>query len=44
MEKLTLRLPEDLHREIKHLAEEDRRSLNAQIITLLEDAVKARRQ
>lgn len=35
MLKLTLRLPEDLHRELKELAEKEHRSLHAQILHIL---------
>ena len=44
MEKrLLLRLPGDLHQEISDLAEQDVRSLNAEIIVLLREAINARR-
>jgi predicted transcriptional regulator len=35
MMKLTLRLPEDLHRELKELAGKEHRSLHAQILHIL---------
>lgn len=40
---LMVRLPEDLHALVKELAEKENRSLNAQIITLLQDALALRR-
>jgi len=40
--KTQLRLPGDLHEAIKRLAEQELRSLNAQIITLLREAMAAR--
>ena len=43
--KLTLRLPASLHRRIVELARRDRRSLNGQLVVLLERAaVRAERQ
>lgn len=38
-----LRLPEDLHEEVRRWAEQDLRSLNGQIEYLLREAVKRRR-
>jgi hypothetical protein len=40
--KLTLRLPADLHEWVTKAAKEDRRSLNAQLVRLLEEAKAAR--
>lgn len=37
--KLTVRLPHELHARVKALAHEDRRSLNAQLVWLLDAAV-----
>jgi len=39
-----LRLPPDLHDELKRWAEQDLRSLNGQIEYLLRDAVRRRRR
>jgi hypothetical protein len=36
--KLTLRLPEALHRRLVELARRDRRSLNGELVVLLERA------
>lgn len=38
----TLRLPEELHATLAKLAEEDLRSLHAEILVLLKEAVVAR--
>jgi hypothetical protein len=38
--KLTVRIPRDMHERIKALASEDRRSLNSELIWLLESAVE----
>lgn len=40
--KMTLRLPPDLHAALTKIARDDRRSLHAEIITLLEEAAKER--
>lgn len=40
--KTQLRLPPELHAVIKTLAEKDRRSLNAEIVVLLEQAIATR--
>lgn len=40
--KLTLRLPGALHRALVEIAEKDRRSLHAEIIVFLEEAVAKR--
>lgn len=39
MKQLTLRLPDDLHAAVRALADADHRSLNSEIIALLESAV-----
>jgi hypothetical protein len=36
---INLRLPEELHANLRALAESDRRSLNAEIVWLLEEAL-----
>jgi predicted transcriptional regulator len=41
MTKTTLRVPDDLYARISALAEMDRRSLNQELIWLLEQAVRA---
>ena len=38
--RLTVRLPKKLHGRIKALADEDHRSLNAELVWLLEAAVE----
>ena len=43
MEKLTVRLPKELRERIRKVAEKNRRSLNAEILVLLEEALKRRR-
>jgi hypothetical protein len=40
--KTGLRLPDDLYEAIKRLAEKELRSINAQIVTLLKEAIEAR--
>jgi len=40
----TLRLPRELHTRLKTMADEDRRSLHAEILVLLEEAIAAREQ
>jgi hypothetical protein len=40
--RITLRLPADLHATLQQLAEQDKRSLNSQIVLLLETAVSQR--
>lgn len=42
--RITLRLPAELHADIEELAQEDLRSLNAEIVVLLREAVAARKQ
>lgn len=37
--KITLRLPVNVHRQLSELAASERRSLNAQIVTMLEKAL-----
>ena len=40
--KTQLRLPTELHGQVKRLADEDLRSLNAEIVILLREALQAR--
>ncbi len=40
--QLTLRLPEDLHKQVVEIARDDMRSLNAEIVVLLREAIAAR--
>ncbi len=40
--KTGLRLPDELYERIKQLAEKDLRSVNAQMVTLLREAIEAR--
>jgi hypothetical protein len=40
--KTNLRLPEDLYDQVKRLAAVERRSVNAQMIVMLQEAVTAR--
>ena len=42
--KTGLRIPEELYESIKKLSEKDLRSINAQMIILLQEAVAARQQ
>ena len=42
--QMALRLPPELHSALKALAEHERRSLHAQILVLLEEALDAREQ
>lgn len=42
MRSLNLRLPDDLHAMVKALADTDHRSMNGEIIALLEEAVRER--
>lgn len=42
MKQLTLRLPDDLHSQLKSLAESERRSLHAEILRLIEEALENR--
>ena len=39
MKQLTLRLPDDLHARLKRLAEQEHRSLHAQILHLVHQAL-----
>lgn len=39
MERITLRIPSELHQELKQKAEKNNRSLNAQILTYLQQCV-----
>ncbi len=41
--RITLRLPGDVHAAIAELADQDVRSLNAEILVLLREAIGARR-
>jgi hypothetical protein len=41
--RFLLRLPAELHAEMKDMADQDRRSLHAEILVLLEEAVAVRR-
>lgn len=38
--RMTLRLPEDLHRQIEELSVEESRSLNGEIVHLLRQAIQ----
>lgn len=40
--KLTIRIPDELHRQLTKSAKTDTRSLNAEIIVLLREALSAR--
>ncbi len=42
--KTGIRIPEELYEAIKKLSETDLRSINAQMVILLQEAVEARRQ
>ncbi len=45
MPNLSLRdVPDDLYRQIKEIAERDRRSINQQILVLLEQAVRQQKR
>lgn len=41
MKQINLRLPDDLHARVKEAAERDHRSINAQIMWLMEQALAA---
>ena len=41
MKQITLRLPDDLHARLKELAEQEHRSLHAQVLHIVEQAVPA---
>jgi predicted HicB family RNase H-like nuclease len=40
MKTLSIRIPEELHKALVELAEQDRRSLNNLIVVILEDFVR----
>jgi hypothetical protein len=42
--KLQLRLPEELHKEIKELAQKEKRSLNGQLVYMLETFIEQLKQ
>lgn len=42
--KITIRIPADLHQELVEVSEQDNRSLNGEIITLLKDAIDAHKK
>jgi len=42
--RTNLRLPEELYSQIKHLAEQELRSINAEMIVLLQAAVAHKQQ
>ena len=44
MKSLNLRLPEDLLNAIKEIAKDERRSINAQIIYILEQYANAKKE
>ncbi|MFF0775163.1 Arc family DNA-binding protein [Nonomuraea wenchangensis] len=41
MKQITLRLPDDLHARLKELAQQEHRSLHAQVLYIVEQAVPA---
>ncbi|MGW5162957.1 FitA-like ribbon-helix-helix domain-containing protein [Nonomuraea wenchangensis] len=41
MKQITLRLPDDLHARLKELAQHEHRSLHAQVLYIVEQAVPA---
>jgi hypothetical protein len=41
--RITLRLPTDVHASVAQLADQDVRSLNAEILVLLREAIAARK-
>ncbi|MBG0816535.1 Arc family DNA-binding protein [Planomonospora sp. ID82291] len=41
MKQITLRLPDDLHARLKELAEHEYRSLHAQVLHIVQQAVPA---
>lgn len=43
MKHINFRVPDDLHAEVKALAEEDSRSLNAMLVVLVKEATAARK-
>ena len=42
--KYTLRIPEELHSKIGAMAQKERRSLHAQMLVMLQEAIEARQQ
>lgn len=42
MKHINLRLPDDLHERLKELAEQDRRSINNQLVVLIEQELDRR--
>lgn len=42
--KVTIRIPATLHQQLVTLAQDDARSLNAEILTLLREAMQARQK
>ncbi|TDC14007.1 FitA-like ribbon-helix-helix domain-containing protein [Actinomadura bangladeshensis] len=42
MKQITLRLPDELHSELKDLATREHRSLHAQVLHMLQSALDAR--
>lgn len=44
MTQFSIRLPEDMYEIIKALAEKERRSLNSQLVKMLEEEVEAQKQ
>jgi hypothetical protein len=43
MKQIALRLPDDLHADLVELAKRDQRSLHAQVLWILRQALKAER-
>lgn len=41
--KITIRVPDEIHRQLVETAKQDARSLNAEILILLRDALQLRR-
>ena len=44
MKQINMRLPDEVHAKLAAMAEADRRSLNAMVIVLIEDADRKRGQ
>ena len=42
--KITIRIPADLHQELVEVSEQDNRSLNGEIITLLKEAIETHKR
>ena len=42
--KITIRMPAELHQVVVEISEKDNRSLNGEIITLLQEAIDARKK